>query len=82
MLNCRPIAKIKVENAMTTLTPNHFLIGKLGGAVSTDNLKNPTERWNRVHTLTDQFLETVPTKNTFRYSLQETNRKLNGQTLK
>ena len=55
MLNCRPIAKIKVENAITTLTPNHFLIRKLGGAVSTDDLKNPTKRWNRVHTLTDQF---------------------------
>ena len=55
LLNCRPIAKVKVENAMTTLTPNHFLIGKLGGAVSTDDLKHPTKRWKRVHALTDQF---------------------------
>ena len=65
LLNCRPIAKVKVENAMTTLTPNHFLIGKLGGAVSTDDLEQPSERWKRVHALTDQFwkqflLEYIP----------------------
>ena len=65
MLNCRPIAKVKVENAMTTLTPNHFLIGKLGGAVSTDDLDHPAARWKRVLALTDQFwkqflLEYIP----------------------
>ena len=65
LLNARPIAKVKVENAMTTLTPNHFLFGKLGGAVSTEDLDHPVERWKRVHSLVNQFwkqflLEYIP----------------------
>ena len=50
---------------MTTLTPNHFLFGKLGGAVSTEDLDHPVERWKRVHSLVDRFwkqflLEYIP----------------------
>ena len=54
LLNCRTIARVKVENAVQTLTPNHFLIGKLGGAVLTDKPDNPIERW-QVHALVDKF---------------------------
>jgi hypothetical protein len=35
LLNGRPITKVQVENESQILTPNHFLIGNLGGAVST-----------------------------------------------
>ena len=45
LLNCRTIAGVKVENAVQTLTPNHFLIGKLGGAVLTDKPDNPVGKF-------------------------------------
>ena len=57
LLNSRPIAKVKVENALTILTPNHFLFGRLGGAVSTEDLDHPVERWKRVVALVDQYWE-------------------------
>ena len=55
LLNGRPLTRVKDENSIQILTPNHFLIGKLGGAVSTDDLTDPVERWRRVHSLVDKF---------------------------
>ena len=37
------------------LTPNHFLIGMLGGAVSTDDIENLVEMWKRVHAIINKF---------------------------
>ena len=65
LLNSRLIAKVKVKNALTTLTPNHLLCGKLGSAVSTEDLDHPVKRWKRVVALVDQYwkgflLEYIP----------------------
>jgi hypothetical protein len=55
LLNSRPITRVKEENSIQILTPNHFLIGRLGGAVSTADLDNPVERWKRIHSIVDKF---------------------------
>ena len=55
LLNSRPLTRVKDENGTRILTPNHFLIGMLGGAVSTDNLDDPVERWKRVHSIVNKF---------------------------
>ena len=55
LLNSRPITRVKEENSIQILTPNHFLIGRLGGAVSTADLDNPVERWKRIHSIIDKF---------------------------
>ena len=55
LLNSRPLTKVKEENTSQILTPNHFLFGKLGGAVSTEDLDHPVERWKRVHALVNKF---------------------------
>jgi hypothetical protein len=48
MLNGRPITKVIEDGESMILTPNHFLIGNLGGAVSTTRLDNPKKRWHHV----------------------------------
>ena len=48
MLNGRPITKVIEDGESMILTPNHFLIGNLGGAVSTTRLDNPKKRWHYV----------------------------------
>ncbi len=48
MLNGRPITKVVEDGESTILTPNHFLIGNLGGSVSTTRLNNPVKRWHHV----------------------------------
>jgi hypothetical protein len=48
MLNGRPITKVIEDGESMILTPNHFLIGNLGGAVSTTQLKKPKKRWHHV----------------------------------
>jgi hypothetical protein len=48
MLNGRPITKVIEDGESMILTPNHFLIGNLGGAVSTTRLDNPKKRWLHV----------------------------------
>ena len=54
LLNGRPLARV-VENAtIKILTPNHFLMGNLGGAVTTDKL-SPTKRWKTISKLQDEF---------------------------
>ena len=55
LLNSRPLTRVKDENGTRILTPNHFLIGMLGGAVSTEDLENPVERWKRVHSIVNKF---------------------------
>ena len=65
LLNSRPLTKVQEENTSQILTPNHFLFGKLGGAVSTEDLDHPVERWKRVHALVNKFwkqflLEYIP----------------------
>ena len=55
LLNSRPLTRITEEGVTQILTPNHFLFGKLGGAVSTQDLEHPVERWKRVHALVNQF---------------------------
>jgi hypothetical protein len=55
LLNSRPLTRIKDEDTYQILTPNHFLFGNLGGAVSTDELKHPNERWKVVLSLVGKF---------------------------
>jgi hypothetical protein len=56
LLNGRPISLVKNENGdQIILTPNHFLIGNLGGAVSTETVKSLAHRWLKVHHLLNQF---------------------------
>ena len=55
LLNSRPLTRVVNEATTEILTPNHFLIGNLGGAVSTTDLDNPVERWKRVHALVEKF---------------------------
>jgi hypothetical protein len=48
-LNSRPLTRVKQDGSETmTITPNHFLHGSLGGAVSTALEDNPKERWHEV----------------------------------
>jgi hypothetical protein len=55
MLNGRPITKVVEDGESTILTPNHFLIGNLGGAVSTIRINDPVKRWHQVQHLLDKF---------------------------
>jgi hypothetical protein len=56
LLNGRPLTRV-VEDATTKiLTPNHFLMGSLGGAVTTEHLI-PTKRWKIISSLQTEFWE-------------------------
>jgi hypothetical protein len=55
MLNGRPITKVVEDGESMILTPNHFLIGNLGGAVSTSRVNDPIKRWHQVQHLLDKF---------------------------
>jgi hypothetical protein len=55
MLNRRPITKVVEDGESMILTPNHFLIGNLGGAVSTIRVNDPVKRWHQVQHLLDKF---------------------------
>jgi hypothetical protein len=55
MLNGRPITKVVEDGESMILTPNHFLIGNLGGAVSTIRVNDPIKRWHQVQHLLDKF---------------------------
>ena len=44
LINSRPLTRVVNEATNEILTPNHFLIGNLGGAISTTELDNPVER--------------------------------------
>jgi hypothetical protein len=51
MFNGRPITKVVEDGESMIPTPNHFLIGNLGGAVSTVRIDNPVKRWHKVQNL-------------------------------
>ena len=55
MLNGRPITKVVEDGESMILTPNHFLIGNLGGAVSTTRLDDPRKRWRHVQKQLELF---------------------------
>jgi hypothetical protein len=56
LLNGRPLSRVQLENSdQVILTPNHFLIGNLGGAVDTSTERSIAHRWLRVHHLLNQF---------------------------
>ena len=57
----RPITHVSSHaNYLTPLTPNHFIVGQLGGqyapeALDVDEACNPRKRWRRVQQLLGQF---------------------------
>ena len=60
MLNSRPITYVSADpNDLTPLTPNHFLVGQLGGRFAPEALPEevycPTKRWHRVQQLLKLF---------------------------
>ena len=55
LLNGRPLTRVEVDHRTVILTPNHFLYGNLGGAVSTERIDSPIKRWHTVHSLVNQF---------------------------
>jgi len=55
LLNGRPLTRVEVDNRTVILTPNHFLYGNLGGAISTERIDSPVKRWHTVHSLVNQF---------------------------
>ena len=60
-LNSRPITYVSSDaNDLTPLTPNHFIVGQLGGqyapeALDVNEARNPRKRWRRVQQLLGQF---------------------------
>lgn len=61
LLNSRPITYVSSSHDdMVPLTPNHFLVGQLGGQFAPETLDNeevfnPKQRWRRVQQLIGQF---------------------------
>lgn len=61
LLNSRPITYVSSDlQDLSPLTPNHFLVGKIGGSVVPEALDhkqvyNPKKRWHRVQQLLGQF---------------------------
>ncbi|XP_028398828.1 uncharacterized protein LOC114522356 [Dendronephthya gigantea] len=61
LLTSRPITYVSSDpNDLTPLTPNHFIVGQLGGqfaaeAVDEEEYVKPTKRWRRVQQLIGQF---------------------------
>ena len=74
LLNSRPITYVGADpNDHSPLTPNHFLVGQLGGPfapelLDVEEVYNPRKRWHRVQQLLGQFWkrwrrELLPTLN-------------------
>ena len=61
LLNSRPITYVSSDaNDLTPLTPNHFIIGQLGGIFAPEVLEeaevyNPRKRWHRIQELIQSF---------------------------
>ena len=61
LLNSRPITYVGADpNDHSPLTPNHFLVGQLGGPfapelLDVEEVYNPRKRWHRVQQLLGQF---------------------------
>ena len=57
-MNSRPLTRVNVESQDMILTPNHFLLGNLGGAVEPTNVDWSTKKkWKAVHSLLNKFWE-------------------------
>jgi hypothetical protein len=60
-LNSRPITYVSSDpNDLSPLTPNHFLVGQIGGSFAPEALDqtevyNSRKRWHRVQQLLQQF---------------------------
>jgi hypothetical protein len=44
LLNGRPLTRVDVNTGSQILTPNSFLFGNLGGAITTDRIDCPVKR--------------------------------------
>ena len=55
LLNNRPLTRTETDGRTMILTPNHFLIGNLGGAVNIERLNKVERRWEVVHKLVKIF---------------------------
>ena len=55
LLNERPLTRVEVDSRTVILTPNHFLYGNLGGAVSTERIDSPIKKRHTVHSLVNKF---------------------------
>ena len=75
LLNSRPITYVSSDvNDLSPLTPNHFLVGQMGGPFAPEALDheqafNPRKRWHRIQQLLGQvwkrwIRELIPTLNT------------------
>ena len=54
IINGRPLKRIPDDPSVTILTPNHFLYGNMGGAITTENL-TPLQRWKTINKLQDEY---------------------------
>ena len=54
LLNGRPLARVVDNATVKILTPNHFLMGSLGGAITTEKL-TPTKRWKVINQIQNEF---------------------------
>jgi hypothetical protein len=54
LINGRPLTRTIVDGQSQVLTPNHFLLGSLGGAVETD-AHSVTKKWHAIHSLLSRF---------------------------
>ena len=55
LINNRPLTKTVTDGRQMVLTPNHFLIGNLGGAVHIERIDKVERRWEVVHQLVKIF---------------------------
>jgi hypothetical protein len=68
LINGRPLRRVTEEGATYILTPNHFLHGSLGGAVTTEKL-SPFKQWMTILELQNEFWKLL-----FQYYLPELKR--------
>ena len=56
LVNSRPLTRVNVDNQDIILTPNHFLLGSLGGAVEPNDMNWSTKKkWKSIHSMLNQF---------------------------
>ena len=58
IINNRPLTRTVTDGRQMILTPNHFLLGNLGGAVHIERIDKVTRRWEVVHQLVKIFWKT------------------------
>ena len=54
IINGRPLKRVPDNPSIILLTPNHFLLGNMGGAVTTDHL-TPLQKWKTINKLQDEY---------------------------